>query len=779
MNIEEHTFRSISSVLLAIVLLVIPLMASDGSDGAPHGTMESIWMTIDVDLTSMSEYDIQATLEVYTIEIEGTIYNVTELRDLYGMDPGNTTAELGEELLSRTMNITEGSLEGDDLEIVSSGLDLSTMAPGSGDDEPVIFSMNIHGITNSSVFLDEETLENIDGSRIDHLATGMLLSGFQISRTITLKAGVGNRVTYMFPDEFDPLGDGELTVILSSSEYTPEDGRYSITVNGEAGELSRTFPFRILSNDPSMHSEEVISGDFVMDWYQLDEIELEGTVCISSIDLKGRNILDDLPGSIIALDHVGSGLIGWAYLEGLLDDQDMTDLEEEVADEVNSSLSDALDGKELEVITVVEEGSLPTVLPGSGNELKALLDSNNDIRLTVNLGEPVKLDVLKGYELEDVMDLIHGGLRIRKEISAVSDDRFDVLLTTPVELILIGETQLSQEGGRSTYELTGGIKEIGSTRDPGYDEEEIAITSMIDLTDISSSHISDLEMTLSSESTISISVIQYDANDLRLETDLDYTIRYLSADMIRLLLKMGIAKESDITDDVKDQVVDLLGGLVDEEDLEITITLDNTTTGYVSDGMVDGGEPIKVKITAGGSANPLGSTSNSMQAEYIPHHMDPMIPIRTIQKTIDFGPISGWEADIEVHFPSGTGVQAWIGNSTDEKAHELDVEVIDNHPVLKITPDTPEGESVLLELEIGPYFGFNHVTLCFFSFWIILGILVLIIVLLIIRGLVKRKKKSAEEKEGSEEEIEDNTDEKGVKKENKDPPGGSEKELSW
>lgn len=769
--------RTLYIGVISILLLSSFVLIEDRADAAPPGTRESIWITIDIDFLSILDYDISAYLEVYSIDIEGEIYNTTDLRDLYTSEPVNLTENLDEELLSRTMNLTEETLEGDELSIVSNELDLSSLSNTLTEDDPVLYTVKIRGRSNSSRFLSGEMMDDIDEDRMEEIVSGLLLSGFHFSRTVNLKAGTNKRVTYLFPDEIDPLGDGGLTISLSSSEYSPVDGEYRILVDGEQGTLARTFPFKLVHDDPVLFLEEAISGSIELDWFQLDTIDMEGSAVISSVDINERGFLDDLPGSMVAPDFLGSGTILWAFSEGLLDDGEIAEIEEDISYEVEDGLSGTFDGQEPNITTVFDSQKIPETVPASSTELMSLISGSHTMIVDFSLDEQVELDVLEGYELEDVMDLLHGGLVIRRDMSSLSDDRFDVDLMAPVNLMIIGEEAVSTDSGRRSYDYSGGLKEIASDMAPDLLQEKVTINSRIDLTEVSSTYVSDLEMTLSSESTIDISVIEYDPSDFELDTDLDYRIDHLSSDMIRLLLKMGIAEETDITSDIEERVVDLLSGMINEEDLEISVLIDPETKVFTRDGSMDGELPISINIHAGGKADPLGSTTGSMSAEFIPFHMDPIIPIRTIEKNIDIGSISRWDPVIEVHFPSGAGIRAWIGNDSVEKVSELEVRIEDGHPVLILDETTPEGDVILLELEVGPYFGFNHVTICFFSFWGVFGFFLLLFIILIIRAVVKRKKKRLEEGAGTENDDEDDPD-APTSDEGKEEDGHGE-ELKW
>jgi len=169
---------------------------------------------------------------------------------------------------------------------------------------------------------------------------------------------------------------------------------------------------------------------------------------------------------------------------------------------------------------------------------------------------------------------------------------------------------------------------------------------------------------------------------------------------------------------------------------------------------VNGEVPIMIDISASGTTAPLtGSGSSEYQRgpemRFLPPHLDPLIPVRKVTKTIDTSEIRQWENHLNVRFPSGSGVRAWLGDGGDDKVSELDVKVINGYPTLVVDPEDGTGDHITLELTVGPYFAFNNVTACFFSTMGAFVLILLLIVLLIIRGIVRRKRKKAgEEEEG-------------------------------
>jgi hypothetical protein len=272
------------------------------------------------------------------------------------------------------------------------------------------------------------------------------------------------------------------------------------------------------------------------------------------------------------------------------------------------------------------------------------------------------------------------------------------------------------------------------------------------------------------DASIKMHRVSFLPGDFDLETDLDYTLDQITSDLLRLLLKMGIIEVSDVEEEIEDEIMDLIEDLVDEDGSDFRISISNDT--LVFDGNInemDDISPVMIQITATGKTEPLtdnGGGSRSLENRFIPFHLDPLIPVRGIERTIDTSAIEGWEPQMKVIFPSGFGVTAWAGENEDDRVKELEVANENGFPTLVIGPGDLSGDHILLELEIGPYFGYNNVTACFCSATGLVALVVLLIFVLIIRGIVKKRRKAGDDETADDGEEDGDND-------------GDEETLSW
>jgi hypothetical protein len=132
---------------------------------------------------------------------------------------------------------------------------------------------------------------------------------------------------------------------------------------------------------------------------------------------------------------------------------------------------------------------------------------------------------------------------------------------------------------------------------------------------------------------------------------------------------------------------------------------------------------------------------------FLPPHLNPLIPVRKVTRTIDISSVGEWDTELSVVFPSGSGIKAWLGDGGNDRVSELEVEIIDGYPTLIISLAEGSGDHITLEMTVGSYFAFNNVTGCFFSATGAVLLIMLFIFLFIIKGIVRRKKEKAEDAE--------------------------------
>jgi hypothetical protein len=416
-----------------------------------------------------------------------------------------------------------------------------------------------------------------------------------------------------------------------------------------------------------------------------------------------------------------------------------------------------------------------------------LISDNIPNPVGIQTNDPLEIDILDDYELDDVLGLLNGGLKIRRELDQITDDRLTINITLPENLVFIGEDPLSEDQGRTKYVYSGGYKMVGSAIAPKYSDEKVDLDAVIDLSQVNSHYISDMEIEITMEATVAMQRIEFDPNDYEVNTDLDYELDYLTSDLVRILDRMGIVDRSEIEEKVREEVLDLIEELMDDEGQEIEIILDESSMVFDEDLIhVDDQDPIRISVDAKGAIKPLAEVDGSEEAigktnRFLPPHIDPIIPARTLTKTIDIRGIRDWDPNIRIVFPSGSGVKAWFGEGSNDKMSMLKVVVEDGYPTLLVTPEDGEGDKITLEFTVGGYFAYNNVTACFCSATGVVLLVILFIVLLIIRGIVRRRKEKKEggedggKEDGGEEEVKN--DDKELKR--KTGEKGEEETLSW
>ncbi|MGA1793007.1 MAG: hypothetical protein ACMUHM_03560 [Thermoplasmatota archaeon] len=773
--------RTLLPITLAVLFFPALFLANSTAGAPTRGAEEDLRITITVEFDGLTHYFLHAEVDIYRITIEEKTFNSTELRSLYSIDPNNTSANLDVEMMNRILNLASYSFSGDEVVVTDLVLDTSSLQEGKDETIPVEYALEVSGGMNLSRFLDPATLEKLETGRTDIFILGMLMSGFEFTRTATLRAELGQYIQYRFPSEWNPLGYGFVDVILREPGMDPVQGYYTKTLDSSKGEFVDHFTFKLYSDHITSTSEEVIDGDLDIDWFRLDRMNISGNIGLGPLDKGRSDALDAIPQSMAVPDTLPPGFIRFAIGEGVIDEEDIADLEDQVSDEIESSLSNKFDGTEVRISSTM---SIPGYTsPVTGEDLEIIISDSGMTMVAVRTTAPIELDILEGYDLDDVVGLLNGGLRITRMFEAITDDRLAATLTMPNNLIIAEETPLSTSDGRARYDYSGGFKVIGSELAPVYSDEKIAMEALIDLSSVRSHYISDMEIDVKMNGTISVHRIRYNPDEYDVTTELDYELDYLTSDLIRLLDRMGMVNRSEVEDKVRKEVVDLIDTLFDEEGREIAVTLVDGSMEFDGDPEdVNDEDPILIEVNAKGITAPLtgSGSSNSMgskELRFLPPHLNPLIPVRTVTKTIDTSEIRGWENHLSIRFPSGSGVRAWMGDGSRDKISELEVKVIDGYPTLMVGPEDGTGDHITLELTVGTYFAFNNVSACFFSTLGALVLVILLIVLLIIRGIVRRKKKKAAEAD------DDASDEDTGAPEEKDTTNsrseGAEEALKW
>ncbi|MBN1390487.1 MAG: hypothetical protein JXA22_07590 [Candidatus Thermoplasmatota archaeon] len=740
----------LSSLVLPTFFTFLPAEAIPS-----RGTEEDIRITIGVEFVGMTHYHLHIDVDIRAITMDNETFDVEELRDHYSLQPDDTVIMLEDELRDRMEDLTSDSFNGDELLLELSSVETVSLEWDENVSTPVEYTMEISGEINISRYLDADIVANLDPGRLDIFILGMLMSGFEFTRTVTLRAGTGQVVDYLFPSGWDPLGDGQVQVILGASGSSPIDGYHVRSLDSKEGEFVDHFTFKLMADPDTMETEEVIEGAMEIDWFQLDSMDINGWIDLGPLSFDRSGALDGLPPSMNVPPTLSPGFIRFSFGEGVLSDEDLEDLERQVSDEVEGSLSNKFDGKDVNISSelVLEEYTEPV----SGLTLVGILSNLSPNRVSVRTVSPIDLDILEEHTMDDVVGLLNGGLRIKREMEYMTDNRLSLTITLPEDLVFMDENPVSSSGNRNTYDYSGGYKTLGSDLAPVYDSERVEMDALIDLTNVRSLYVSDMEIDVEMNGSIYIHRIRFDPQDYDVRTDLDYELDYLTSDLIRILDRMGMVNRSDVEDEVREKVTNIVSGLLADDGREISVSLSEDSMEFDGDlSTVNDDLPISIEIKANGVTAPLAgndaSTSMSyMGSRFLPPHLEPMVPVRTITKTIDTRDIMDWDSHLRVRFPSGSGIRAWIGEGNEDRVSELEVKVDDGYPTLLVTPEDEAGDHITLELTVGTYFAFNNITACFFSATAVIILIILLIVILIIRRIIKRKRSGSPGKSEGEE----------------------------
>ncbi|MGA1821010.1 MAG: hypothetical protein ACMUIG_00625 [Thermoplasmatota archaeon] len=743
---------SAAAAVLILAAALGTLVSPDIEAGATRSEGEDIRIDITVNFTGITEMTGDVWIEINRINVNNTLMSADEIRSTYETEK-NVTEDVDEEIKSR-IDYTIGTiLEGDEISTEDHDLHEDTLVNSTENlGRPIIYTLTITAETPVESILPESRLDSIEEGRMDYVIASLMLCGFTYERTVSISAEEGEVITIRLSDEIDPFGDGEITIPVGSGWPKDDDGFYTFTVDGLQSDFTKSFTFSIPSGHRISPGSEIYSGSVEVDWFALNTISITGSIDLLSVDIMERDIFSDIPDSVEAPDFVPASLIRELYLEGILDDSDLKEVSKESSARIEDEIKTALKIDTLNISSSVDTRTSGLSLPQGGSSLLGIIDSDLGLLIEVETDDPVDLDILDGYAEEDVMALLNGGLKIMRYINGIEDDEIDVSLLLPSGLYFGDETPLDSVSGRNRYELIPGTKSIRSDRAPIYDSEEIGVDALVDISGIESHYFSDAVIDMNSEMTLYINHLEFDPDDYPMKTTLNYSLDYLNADLMRLLIDMDIIDKSDLISEISDRVSSILEDFVPREEQIIDISFQNNSLIFDGDRTnVDGEDPIMADISITSDIDPfesdlLGMMRGDLENAFLPFHMDPLIPIRVVERTLNLGEAMGWDLNLSIRFPSGMGVRAWLGNGTYHYSHKLEIRTEDGYPTLFLDPESGSGDHIYIEMEFGSYFAVNNFTVCFASVWVVL----LIIVLVMILSIVKRIRKKGKMKRGEE-----------------------------
>jgi len=533
----------------------------------------------------------------------------------------------------------------------------------------------------------------------------------------------------------------------------PPVGDYNyLTIDGRAGILTGPFDLQMTGFPPVRFESEEIKGRTLLDWTGIETLDITSLLKISSLSLERVDTSQVLPPSVTGPNYLGAGLIRLCFLDGLLDGDDISKMELSLNTELKGTFEAASGEEGLELSTSVDTGTAGLAHPTSGSSLISLLRSDIPLETTVSLRRPLELDITGGYEEEEVIGLLNGGLRVLRDFEGIEDERTELDMILPPGLTFYGEDpKATTPEGRKMFGYEPGYRAISSLKASSNTTEKLSVDVVIDLSDVRSEYFLDVEVMTHCEIEIELSRIDFDPNDFELNTTLEYELDQLSSDMVRLLVSMGIIDRGSVEDRLSNDISELLQPFIDSERQEISLNISDSDLLFDGDtANMDGADPLHISARVEGLSEPFGTTGGGdgqgTTNVFVHKHWDPLVPFKTVKRTIVLEDAQKWEPSIKVIFPSGCGVKAWLGNGSDRIDGGLDINVEGAYPTLYIEAGSGAWDRIFLEISMAGWFGFNNVLVCFAT---TIGALLLILLLLLVTIIRKVREASKRPKDDS------------------------------
>jgi len=756
------SFEKALSFMVPIMILVTPLllMSWEGAGLTRAAGTEEMDITITVLFRGPTDYGADVNIEVHKLLVDGNLTSADEFRALYLSDPEGTASDIEVILRERARSLIDSSFSEDSINATSAFLHLDTLDNDTSEPgDPVVFDITFEGSSPYSRYFPEDRIDDVPDDRKETVITSLLLAGFSYTRDVVLRAQTGQNVNYRIPTSFDPFGDGLVQLILVSGR-TPVDGYYEINIDGDIGGGQAPFTIDMRGSGLDLPDDESIDGTVLADWYRLDRVDINSDIEVLSIDVAEREVLTDLPERVHAPDFISSDLVRYLNREGLVDQEDISGTTDEVSSEIESRLESGLDVEDVTVDTDFDWNNGGIVLPSTGGELMSILEEGVPLLVSAHNSDEIELDILDGYNLSDVMGLLHGGIRIERQFELDDNGEYQLEIMLPSHLMFTDQVATGMVGDRMVYPMATGTRTISSDLAPDYSDQKVEVISDVDLSGFTSHYMADASMEISVETLLMIDHVDFDEGDYPIDTTLDYELDHLSSDLIRLAVRMGLLKEEDLLKEVRERHVEMFSDIVKEEDQEVMVSIADGSLEFDDDILnMTGDDPLLIEVRMGSDLDPMGAISGKTISSdtgnrVLPVHFDPILPVRKFERTIGLGEDDDWDLNINITLPTGLGVEAYLGMEQDHKLRKLDVEIVDGYPTLHVLRYEGEGDHIFISITVGSYLVVNNVTCCFASLVIFPLLFILLVLIKIVKKARKGKKKEEKgEKEGEGEDL--------------------------
>ncbi|MDG6225481.1 MAG: hypothetical protein QCI82_08205 [Candidatus Thermoplasmatota archaeon] len=741
-NPNQGSAVLIMAAILLSGMLALPVDVSRAVSTRGVGEdimIEAVFQLIDP-LTSV----VEASFDIYSIIFDDVPLDADEIRAAYSNDPEGVADSITSEMGSRINERLETAIDGADFQLTGWWIDPNTLDNDTaGQGTPVSGTVDFRGDIPPEELIPAGYLSDIGPGRMPFVMGALFKSGFTYSRSYTFSAGPGESIKYILPSSFDLLGDGAVVLLNEQpGQPIPQDG-YLLSLSGGAGTQVERYSFKVRADRTIVPMEESIDGIVTLDMPLLDSISVRSSVNIHSVRASKTSMLDDIPQGMDHPAYLGAGTIRYLALEGLLDEKDLKSAVDELAADAAEDLSGAMDA-DIYLETRLDMGISGEDPPLSGSDLVSSLMSNRSIILHMDTDSYARSNITKGYDPQDVMGLLNGGLIISPEFDRAVDDRYEVRIVLPEGLMIRGRDHLENVGGRRTYALPYGAASIISQRAPQLNESHVSLSGSMDMSVIRSVYLVDATVQLQADLELLIGHVGIDISDIDIDLDMGIELEHLSADLARLMVRMGILSRFSFEDRIRDDLHTFLSDMVpNKEDLGVEFVGD--TLDFDGDlENVDGQHPLRLNISVRSNTElidpALGREGNAIRSGFLPYHLDPLVPMRSYKRSIPLEEASEWDLYISISFPSGVGVRGNLGKGSDHYQKELETHVEDGIPTMMLISHPGEGDHIYLELSGAGYFAYNNVSVCFFSVIFLLAFILLFVLVKVGKAVSKKIK---------------------------------------
>ena len=760
--------------MISLLVLILPTIAFFGSDvngGPTREAGENIRIDVRLDFEDINRVNAEVSVLIDMIYVGDQILTADEIREANELD-SNISVILDRELDNRSWNAVDSVMTGDEIELEDGHIDPESMLVNLDNaGEPIVYTTNATAEVSLENILPDRWSGDLDQERIDHVFSTLMLGGFSYRREIDVNASEGEVVRILVPTGFDPFGDGSV-IIQMSAPLPTEEGYYLLEADGTGGNATSSTELSIYSDLVDGPSSMSYGGRVSLDWHGITTLSVQGDLEVESFDSDSWSGSEDLPPELTTPDTIPAAVVTSLYSEGLIDERDLESISQSASEEIEKEIEGVMEGLDADIFAEIDNSSFETSPTGSGSQLLERFDDGDLIMVDFRSDGDMKLNISEDYDDEQIMGLMNGGLSIMEDFNRIEKEDLEVTIKTPQGIIIQGEEVISSEGGRMVYSYTPGTKMISSSLAPEYTGEAVGLKGELDISDLRSHYIADAELELSADLEVSVDHLEFDPSSYDFDTDLDYSLDYVNSDLLRLLVDMEIVEWSDVEGEARATLKETLGDLAEipDEDLEVSLIREGLEFDGDTESMT-GDDPLVIDVSLTSEMEASDGLENNMVLgdSIVPIHLDPILPVYTVERSLDLGKAEGWDLDLKIRFPSGTGVSGWIGEGDDNKKKELETGEIDGYPVLYVRSENSTGDHIYMELQVGTFFAGNNVTICFGSVILLLLIIVLVVLLLTVRKIRKSKKSRDEEGEDVDEDEDENT---GVEEDTDDEDWG-------